>query len=110
MEFRTGVIKPIECVKEAWEIIKPDYWLLFAITIVGILIGGMTLYVLLGGMACGIYYTYLKRIDGGGPVVFDDLWKGMSWIVPGLIVVAFIIVPVIIIYGCLYVPIILATV
>jgi uncharacterized membrane protein len=60
-------------------------------------------------MVCGIYYTYLKKIDGGGPVVFDDLWKGMSWIVPGLIVTAFIIVPLFIVYGFIYVPIILAT-
>ena len=108
MEFRTHVIKPVECVKEAWEIIKPDYWLLFAITLVGVLIGGMTLYILLGGMVCGIYYVYLKKIDSRGPVVFDDLWKGMSWILPGLIVTAFIIVPMLVVYGFIYVPLILA--
>jgi len=45
MEFRTGVIKPIECVKEGWELIKSDYWLLFAVTLVGVLIGAMTLYI-----------------------------------------------------------------
>src|ERR1041385_1083243 len=108
MEFRTHVIKPVECVKEAWEIIKPDYWLLFAITLVGVLIGGMTLYILLGGMVCGIYYVYLKKIDSRGPVVFDELWKGMSWILPGLIVTAFIIVPMLVVYGFIYVPLILA--
>ncbi len=44
-EFRTGVIKPVECVKEGWELIKSEYWLLFAITLVGALIGGVTMYV-----------------------------------------------------------------
>src|SRR6185369_14886945 len=101
MEFRTGAIKPIECVKEGWELIKADYWLLFAVTLVGGLIGAMTLYILLGGMVCGIYYVYLKRIDGG-PVVFDDLWKGFSWWLPGLVVAAFIIVPMLFLYGILY--------
>ena len=108
-EFRTGVIKPIECLKEAWELIKPDYWLLFAVTIVGVLIGGMTLYILLGGMMCGIYFVYLKRIDGG-PVVFEDLWKGLSWFVPGLAVTVFIMVPFLIVYGVIYVPLIVAAV
>ena len=108
-EFRTGVIKPIECLKEAWELIKPDYWLLFAVTIVGVLIGGMTLYILLGGMMCGIYFVYLKRIDGG-PVVFEDLWKGLSWFVPGLVVTVFIMVPFLIVYGVIYVPLIMAAI
>lgn len=109
LEFRTGVIKPIDCLKEAWEIIKPDYWLLFAVMLVGALIGGMTLYILLGGMMCGVYSVYLKRIDGGA-VVFDDLWKGFSWILPGLVVTAFIMVPFLVVYGVIYVPLILAAV
>jgi hypothetical protein len=109
MEFRTGAIKPIECVKEGWELIKADYWLLFAVTLVGGLIGAMTLYILLGGMVCGIYYVYMKRIDGG-PVVFDDLWKGFSWWLPGLVVAAFIIVPMLFLYGILYFPLIMAAV
>ena len=109
LEFRTGVIKPIDCVKEAWEIIKPDYWLLFAVTIVGVLIGSMTLLLLTGGMICGIYYVYLRKIDGG-PVVFDDLWKGFSWFLPGLVVAVFIFVPVFVVYGAIYVPIVMAAI
>ncbi len=42
-QFRTGVISPIECVKEGFELIKKDYWLLFAIGLVGGLIGGATM-------------------------------------------------------------------
>jgi len=109
MEIRTGAIKPIDCVKEGWELIKGDYWILFAVTLVGVLIGAMTLYILLGAMACGIYYIYLRRIDGG-PVVFDDLWKGFSWWVPGLVLVVFIFVPMIFVYGLIYFPLIMAAV
>jgi hypothetical protein len=109
LKFRTGVIKPIECVKEAWEIIKPDFWLLFAIVIVGALIGAMTLYIAIGAMICGINYSYLKKIDGKS-VAFDDLWKGFSWFGSGLVVALFIFVPMLIVWGIIYVPILMATV
>src|SRR5574338_371022 len=96
-EFRTGVINPVECVKEGFELIKSDYWLLFAISLVGALIGGVTMYILFGAMICGIFYSFLQKIDRR-PVSFDDLWKGMNWFKPGLIVTLVIIVPLIIFY------------
>lgn len=104
-EFRTGVIRPVECVKEAFELIKPDYWLLFGITLLGCLIGGVTLYILLGAMMCGIYYAYLRRIDGF-PASLDDLWKGFQWFGPGLVVVLFMVAPMIAVYAVLYIPLI----
>jgi uncharacterized membrane protein len=104
-EFRTGVIKPVECVKEGFELIKKDYWLLFAIALVGGLIGGFTMYILGGAMICGIFFSYLKAIDGK-PVTFDDLWKGMNYFGPGLVVVLIIIVPLIFFYGFVYISMI----
>lgn len=106
-EFNTGVIKPVECVKEGFELIKPDFWLLLAITFVGGVISGFSLYILLGAMICGIYYAYLKRIDGQS-ITFDDLWKGFGWWLPGFVVGLFFIVPMIILYAAIYVPLILA--
>lgn len=91
-QFRTGVINPIECVKEGFERIKRDYWLLFAIGLVGGLIGGFTMYILAGAMICGIMFAYLRAIDGQ-PVTFDDLWKGMNYFGSGLVVMLFLIVP-----------------
>lgn len=108
-DFRTGVIKPVECVKEGFELIKSDYWLLFAIWLVGGLIGGFTLYILFGAMICGIFYAYLKKIDGL-PVAFDDLWKGMNWFTPGLIVTLVIIVPLLVFYIGVYISVIVAIV
>ena len=108
-EFRTGVISPIECVKEGFELIKPDYWLLFAIGFLGAIIGGVTLYILMGCMMCGIMYAYLRRIDGF-PASLDDLWKGFSWFGPSLPVVLAIVVPMIIVYGIIYVPFVMAMV
>jgi len=106
-EFRIGVIKPVECVKEGWELIKGEYWLLFAITLVGVLIGGFTMYILFGAMFCGIFYCYLRKIDGR-PIAFEDLWKGFEWFAPGLLVTLFIVVPIIILYVIIYVPVFLA--
>ena len=48
--FNASAIKPVECLKEAWNLIKDDYWLLFAISLVGAMVAGVTVYVLLGAM------------------------------------------------------------
>src|SRR5438128_1542075 len=112
-EFRTGVIKPIECAKEAWEIIKPDYWLLMAIVLVGAVTSAITLYVLVGAMASGIMLCYLKRIDGE-PVAFDNLWQGLKFFWPSLPVTLLIFIPVIVwmvvLFSTIYMPIIMAAV
>lgn len=104
-EFRTGVIRPVECVKEGWELIKSDYWLLFAITLVGMLLGGITMYILFGALICGVFLAFLKKVDGW-PVMFDDLWKGMNYFGPGLVVTLFIVVPFIIFYFAIYISVI----
>ena len=107
VEFTTGQIRPIECVKEGFELIKSDYWLLLAIGIVGGMIGGVTLFIAVGAMSCGIFNAYLKKIDGK-PVVFDDLLKGFSWFWPSLIVAVVIVVPMLIVFAILYLPIVLS--
>jgi len=108
-DFQTGVIKPIECVKEGFELIKSDYWILFAATLVAGLIGAFTLYILMGAMACGMFYMYLRKIDGVS-ISLDDLWKGFGWWLPGFVVMLFIVVPMIVVYGVIYIPFIMAAV
>jgi hypothetical protein len=105
IQFNTGVIRPVECFKEGWEIVKPDFWLLLGIAFVGGLIAGATLLILAGAMYCGIFYCYLKKVDGQ-PLSFDDLWKGMNWWLPGLGVVAIIFVPIIVEYIFIYISLI----
>lgn len=106
-EFNTGVIKPVECLKEGFELIKSDYWLLLGIWLIGGIIGGVSLFIVAGAMTCGTFYAYLKKIDGE-PVSFDDLWKGMRWFVPGLVVMLFIIVPMLLVYAVIYIPVVIA--
>lgn len=107
IQFRTGVIRPVECAKEAYELIKSDYWLLFAIWLVGGMIGGVSFGIVAGAMTCGTFYAYLKKIDGES-VEFDDLWKGMNWFASGLVVMLLIIVPIVVVYALIYIPVLIA--
>lgn len=108
-EFKTGVIRPVECLKEGWELIKDQYWLLFGITAVGAMMGGASLYILIGAMICGIFYCYIRKIDGK-PVQFDDLFKGFGFFSQSVLLVLIIIVPTILVMAIVYVPIIAAMV
>jgi uncharacterized membrane protein len=113
IEFTRGQIQPIECLKEAWALIKPDYWILFAISIVGAMIGGLSMYILIGPMICGIFLAYLKRIDGGTPTI-DDLWVGFKFFWPSLGVTVVIVLPIlawfVVMMFTVYLPIITAAV
>lgn len=112
-EFRTNVIHPIECAKEAWQLIKPDYWLMFAILLVGALIGAFSAYILIGAMVCGIMYCYLRQIDGY-PVNFEDLWKGFGFFLPSLPVTLLVFVPTIawmaVLFTTMYLPLIMSAI
>ena len=107
-EIKTGVIKPVECFKEGWALIKSDYLVLFAITVVGIMIGGITLYILVGAMVCGIFKCYLNVIDGGKPD-FETLFNNIrKYFGPGLLVMAVMVIPMIVVFSLMYIPIIVA--
>lgn len=100
--FNASAIKPVECLKETWKLIKDDYWLLFAISLVGAMVAGVTVYVLLGAMVCGIMGCYLKKIDGG-VVKFEDLWAGMKYLVPSIPIALLFIVPIVIYFVTMFI-------
>lgn len=95
IEFKTGVIRPVECFQEGWELIKDQYWLFFALTLVGLLIGSFTFYILLGAMYCGIYYAMLRKMNNE-QAAFEDLFKGFDYFGAGLIATLVFVVPAII--------------
>jgi hypothetical protein len=105
--FRVGVIRPIECFQEGWELIKDQYWLFFGITIVGMLIGGLVpLGIVLGAMMCGIYYCLFQKA-AGRQVSFDGLFKGFEYFGPSLVVTLFIMVPAVILWTLIYIPLLI---
>ncbi len=96
IEFKTGVIRPLECFKEGWEIIKPHYWLIFAITLVGLIIASVVPFgILLGAMYCGIYYCIFQLMNGKN-TEFGDLFKGFNYFMPSLIATLVFLIPAII--------------
>ena len=107
-DFRTGEIRPIECFKEGWEAIKPQYWLIFAISMLGAIIGGISFYVLMGAMACGMFICYFRAIDGE-TVEVEHLFRGFHYFWPSLLVTILFVGPVIILFVLIYVPLLVTT-
>lgn len=102
-EFRTGVIKPVETYKEAWEMIKDQYWMVFAVVLVGMLIGSAVPIVLLGPMMCGIYLV-LFTVYSGGTIDFGQLFKGFDFFMPSLGLAVIIMVPTFVLIFAIYIP------
>jgi large-conductance mechanosensitive channel len=93
--FARGAVRPIECFKAGWELIKNDYWLMLGITAVGMLIASVApLGILLGPMMCGIFYCLLRRANGR-LVKFEMLFRGFDHFVQSLIATMIMIVPMI---------------
>ena len=95
-EFRTGVIQPVECLKEGWALIKDQYWLFLGIVFVGIFVGGAVPLVLIGPMMVGIYMCFFRRMRGE-PVDFGLLFKGFDYFAQGLIAALIQMIPLVVV-------------
>lgn len=106
--FRTGVISPVECFKEGWELIKDRYWLFFAITLVGFLIASFVPFcIILGPMFCGIYVPIAEKYHGREPR-FEQLFEGFKYFVPSLIATLIWAIPLQAGFLFAYIPIVAA--
>lgn len=105
MEFTTGQIRPIEVYKEAWELMSGEFWMIFGIVLVGIIVGGIIPVIIMGPMMCGVFLCLIDKVDGK-PASFDKLFKGFDYFVPGLIVSLIIMVPVFVFIFAVYIPMI----
>ena len=93
--FRVGVIQPLECIKEGWALIKDQYWIFFGLSLVALLLGGAVPIVLLGAMMVGLFLCLFEKM-AGRPFEFGLLFKGFDYFVPGLVVTAIKMIPIII--------------
>ena len=92
--FRTAAVQPVECIKAAWELIKPQYWLFVGIVLVGMLVGSaVPLGILMGPMMCGIYLSYFKT-RRREPIEFGTLFKGFDYFGPSVIATLLHAVPI----------------
>lgn len=102
-EYQRGAIRPVECLKSGWGLIKGQYWLFLGIVAVGLLIGSaVPLGILLGPMMCGIYLSFFRRLRGE-PISFDGLFKGFDFFGESVIATLIQIVPMMALLAPLYV-------
>jgi len=95
--FRRQVVDPVQCIKGGWEMIKGQYWLIFAMCLVGLLIGSaVPMGILMGPMMCGIYLTFFK-LRRGEPIEFGTMFKGFDFFGPSLIATLLHVVPILVI-------------
>ena len=102
IQFRTGVIKPVECLKEGWALIKDQYWLFLGIVFVGIFVGSAVPIVLIGPMMVGVYMCFFRRMRGE-PVEFGTLFKGFDYFAQSLIAALIQAIPMVIVIVPMYI-------
>jgi len=97
IEFKSGVIRPMECLKAGYELVKNQYWLFVGIAAVGMIIASVVpLGILMGPMMCGIYFTLFKQ-RRGQRIEFGDLFKGFDYFGESLIAALLHMIPIFII-------------
>lgn len=97
--FRRGVIRPMECLTEGHELAKSDYWNLFVICLVGLLIAALIpLGLGQGAMMCGMYMCIL-RTKRGRKASTDLLFKGFDYFIQSFLAVLLLSLPMLLIVG-----------
>jgi len=95
--FHSGVIRPMECLRGGWALIKDDYWLFMGIAVLGVIIASVAPFgILAGPMLCGIYICLLRRHDGKR-VKFEMLFKGFDHFVQSFIATLIMMVPILVV-------------
>lgn len=87
--------------------IKDQYWLIFAITLVGVLIASIVPFgIVFGPMLCGIFYCLLQKNDTR-TTAFEGLFKGFEYFKPSLIATLFVLIPSFVLVIAAYIPLIM---
>lgn len=78
-DFTPNAVRPVECIKAGWELIKDQYWLFVGVSFVAMLIGQIApMGILLAPMMCGIYLVSFEKMRGQ-TVEFGTLFKGFNF-------------------------------
>jgi hypothetical protein len=78
LPFQRSAIRPMLCLREAWQLVRDQYGLFLGITLVGLLISGAVPFgILMGPMMCGMAKCFLAK-RRGETVKFDLLFKGFD--------------------------------
>ena len=95
--FRPNAVQPIECIKEAWALIRDQYWLFVGMCAVGLLVASAVPFgILMGPMMCGIYMAFFKRMRNE-PFEFGIIFKGFDFFGPSLVATLLHMIPILVI-------------
>jgi uncharacterized membrane protein len=85
-------VQPVACLRDAWRLIKGDYWRFFAISFAGLVLAIFGTPLAMGPAFCGIYYCLLRR-ERGLNVSFRMLFRGFDYTKSSLGVTSLVYVP-----------------
>lgn len=92
--YQANAVRPVECIKGGWNLIKDRYWLIFAMVLVGLLIASAIPFgILLGPMMCGLYIAFFN-IRRGHPIEFGTLFKGFEHFGQSVVATLIHVVPI----------------
>ena len=95
--FKRGVVEPMTCLKEGFNLIKDQYWFFVGMCFVAILVGAAVPFgILMGPMMCGLYMTFFMK-RRGQPIEFGTLFKGFDYFGQSVIATLIHVVPIVII-------------
>jgi uncharacterized membrane protein len=100
--FKRGAVRPMQCLREGWRLVKDDYWLFLGITLVAIIFGGMApLGILMGPAFCGIHFCLFRK-ERGRHVSFDMLFRGFDYFAQSLIATLIMVLPMMVLVVASY--------
>ncbi|HKR12517.1 MAG TPA: hypothetical protein VJT15_10695 [Pyrinomonadaceae bacterium] len=92
--FQRNAVQPVECIKGGWNLINNQYWLIFAMWLVGWMIASaVPLGILMGPMMCGLFLTFFK-LRRGQPIEFGTLFKGFDYFGQSVLATLLHVVPI----------------
>ena len=101
--FNRAAVRPMDCFRHGWNLIRDEYWLFWSITFLGAMLAGMGPFgILLGPFMCGIHLCFLCK-ESGGQTSFNMLFKGFDYFMPGLVASLIMMVPIILMVIVLYI-------
>jgi hypothetical protein len=104
IQINTGVIQAFDCYRVAWEMIRPQFGMIFAAFLIAMLIGGV-FGIIMGALMCGLYLC-LFDVQEGRELKLDRLFGGFQYFLPSFLVMLVIMVPMVVMFLLVYLPII----
>ena len=95
LDFKSGTVRPGECLTGGWELIKDQLWLFVGMTLVALLIMQVVPIILMGPMMCGLHLCFLAKMRGE-KIEFGYLFKGFDYFVPSLIASLIQVAPIVV--------------